>query len=94
MAASLRLTYNPASLGGQHIASAVRSLIAAKQEMARAIAIGSSVTANGVTPANLENSAEFMVAVSQGTTFQNALVAINTTLAGITDAQLAALDQG
>jgi len=94
MAASLRLTYSPTALGGQHTAAAARYLILAKQELARAISIGGSVTANGVTPANLENSAEFLVQTGQGAAFQTALVAINTTMAGVTDAQLAALDQG
>jgi len=94
MATSLRLTYNPTSLGGQHVAAAVRYLILAKQEMVRAMAIGGSVSANGVTPANLEGSAEFGVEAGKGAAFQAALVPMNTSLAAITDAQLAALDQG
>lgn len=94
MAASLRLIYGPTTIGGQHVAAAARYLTLAKQELARSIAIGGSVTANGVTPANLEGSVEFQVASGQGSAYQNALVAINTSLAAITDAQLAALDQG
>lgn len=95
MAASLRLGYNPTSVGGLHVAAASRYLILAQQEMTRAIALGASVGGNGVTPTNLElPSTDFGVTVGQGAAFQNALIAISNSLATITSAQLAALDQG
>ena len=94
MAASTRITYAKASLGGAHATAAVRYATLAKQEIDHAVALAASVTVFGATQANLEGSAEFDVAAGKGTTFYSALTSLQTALAAITDAQLADLEQG
>lgn len=95
MAASARITYNPGNMvGGAHVAAAARYTLLAQQEIDRAVAVAASITAFGATPANIEGSAEFGVAVGQGATFYSAIASLQTALAAITSAQLANLDQG
>ena len=95
MAVSSRFSYSTtAAVGGSHVANATRYIIMAQQELNRAVAIANEMTGGGVTPANLEGSAEFGVAVGQGATFYTAINNLKTNLATVTAAQLADLDAG
>ncbi len=95
MAASARITYNPGNMvGGAHVTAAARYTVLAQQEIARAKAIADSITNGGVDTVNLEGSTEFGAAVGQGGTLYTALANLNATLAAITAASLAKLDQG
>lgn len=95
MAASNRITYAAASqLGGIHLANAVRYATLAQQEAARAANIAASVTAGGVTQANIEGSPEFGGAAGQGAVLYSAITTLNTNLAAIPVSLLANLDQG
>ena len=94
MAVSNRITYNPTSLGGSHLAAAARYTILAKQEIDRAVSLAASVSAFGATTANLEGTPEFNVAAGGGAVFYSAITTLRVNLNAITDAQLANLDQG
>ena len=94
MAASARIVYAPTALGGQHLAAAARYTILAQQEIARSKSLADSITNGGVDTVNLEASAEFGASVGQGGTLYTALANLNATLAAITAASLAKLDQG
>ena len=95
MAASARIIYAPTSLGGAHVAAATRYTILAQQEINRAVAMAASITAFGVTPANIESpNTDFSVAAGQGGTFYSAITTLQTSLNTITSASLANLDQG
>lgn len=94
MAASLRISYSATGIGGQHLAAAVRYSTLALQEIKRAKDIADSVSAGGVTPANLEGEATFNAAAAGGSALYTAISNLNTNLATVTAAQLAALDQG
>jgi hypothetical protein len=104
MAASTRISYNPAAVtGGIHLANAVRFVILAQQEINRAVAVAASVTTFGVTPGNLEGSPEFnvpgpqstpVVPTGQGSLLYSAMASLQSKLAAITSAQLADLDAG
>ena len=94
MATSARIVYAPTALGGQHLAAAARYTILAQQEIARAKSLADSITNGGVDTVNLEASAEFGAAATAGGTLYTALANLNATLAAITSASLAKLDQG
>ncbi len=95
MAASTRLPYNGASaFGGAHLKNAVYFATLAKEELNIALGIANQVSANGVTPANLEGSVEFNAPSGTGSALLNAMGSFNTHLANVTDAELAALNQG
>jgi hypothetical protein len=95
MAASTRILYNGASLvGGAHLKNAVYFATLAKQELTIALNIANQVSANGVTPANLDGSTEFNAPNGTGTTLLNAIGSFITHLSNVTDAELAALNQG
>ena len=94
MATSARIVYAPTSLGGAHLAAAARYTILAQQEISRAKSLADSITNGGVDTGNLEGSAEFGAAASAGGTLYTALANLNATLAAITAASLAKLDQG
>ena len=95
MAVSNRFIYNAsAPVGGVHVFNATRYTILAQQEINRAVAIANEMTGGGATPANLEGTVEFNVAVGEGAAFYTALNGLKTNLAAISAAQLADLDQG
>ena len=94
MAASARIIYAPGSIGGLHLANAVRYTILAQQEANRAFNVAAAVTAGGVTQANLEGSQEFAAAVAQGAVLYSAIVSLQTALNAITASQLGNLDSG
>lgn len=95
MAASARLSYNASyATGGVHVANAARYAIMAQNEINRAVAIAASITGFGVTPTNIEGGTEFGVSAGQGAAFYSAISTMQTELAAITSAQLAALDAG
>ena len=94
MAASARITYTPSAVGGVHLKLATQYAILAQQEIAHAKNIADSVTGGGVTPANLEGSAEFGALTGQGSSLYTAISNFSANLATVTAAQLAALDQG
>ena len=95
MATSARLGYNAGSaMGGAHVANAARYIIAAQNELNRAVAVAASITGFGVTPANMEGGTEFAVPAGQGAAFYSAITTLQTNLNAITAAQLAALDAG
>lgn len=96
MAASSRINYNPGAAGGKHLAAAIAAATTALQEANRAAAIASSVTAGGVTQANLDNSPEFgNPGTGIGATLYSAILTLQTDLVAIqTAALLGNLDQG
>lgn len=97
MAASTKIGYDPAAIGGIHVANAVRYAIMAQQEIARAVNLAAAITAFGVTDTNLEGPVacpEFNVTSGQGATFYSAITSLQTALANATAAALANLDKG
>jgi hypothetical protein len=94
MAASNRIVYDAATVGGIHIQNAVRYATLAQQEIIRAKNIADSVTAGGATQANLEGCPEFKGEAGQGPTLYSAIVTLNTDLATIPSSLLGNLDQG
>ena len=95
MAASTRITYNAsAAMGGQNVASAVRCIVQAQEFIARAMEVANSITAGGVTGANLEGSPEFGAAAGQGGTLYTAMNNLKANLATVTAAQLGDLFAG
>lgn len=95
MAASTRITYNTAAAnGGQHVATAVRYTEMAQQEIALAMQVANSVTAGGVTAANLEGSAEFGAASGKGQALYDAMNNFKTNLASVTTTALGDLYAG
>lgn len=86
MSNSTRISYNPASnLGGSYVASAMRNLVAASNQLQLAVRVLAAVTANGTQPENLEGSAEFDVATGKAQEFQDAVSALATQAKTITD---------
>ena len=94
MAASARIVYTPTALGGANLRLGTNYVILAQQAVARSKSLADSITNGGVDTANLEGSAEFGASVGQGGTLYTALANLNATLAAITAASLAKLDQG
>ncbi len=96
MAASTRIVYlnGNTAAGGMHLANAARYAILAKQEIARALSIANQMTGGGVTPSNLEGSAEFGAASGKGSVLYDAINNFNTNIGTITNAALADLDTG
>lgn len=95
MAVSNRMNYNAvAPVGGNHVANAVRYAILAQQEIVRAVSVANEMTGAGATPANMENSTEFGLAVGQGAAFYTLITGLKTALMGITQASLSDLDAG
>lgn len=93
-AASNRIVYVPSASGGSHLSLAVHYTVLAQQEAARASNIAASVTAGGVTQANLEGSTEFGAQAGQGPTLYSAIVTLNTDLQAVPASLLGNLDQG
>lgn len=94
MAASTRIQYGSSSIGGIHQANAVRYTILAQQEQLRAKAWMDSITANGVTPANLDSNADFGTTGANGAVLYSAAVTLNTALQALNSALLSNLDPG
>jgi len=95
MAASNRIVYSSTSVvGGMHVANAVRYALLAQQEINLAANIANQVTGAGVTPANLEGSAEFGAAAGQGATLLTAITNLATDLNAISTAQIGKLFAG
>ena len=95
MAASTRLTYNAsATQGGYHLATAVRYINMAQQEMTLVMQVANSITGGGVTGANLEASPEFGAASGQGANLYTAMNNLKANLATVTAAQLGDLFAG
>jgi hypothetical protein len=89
-----RIVYDANKIGGAMVAAAVGHLQLAQQLLARAKGIADSVSAGGVTPANLESSAEFGVVVGSGAAFYTALAAMKTNAATVTVASMSDMDNG
>lgn len=89
-----RIPYNPSSVGGEYVARAVSNLHQAQEYLERAKALADSVTGGGVTPAALEGSTEFGVAVSDGSAFYDAVANMKVNAATVTQSALADLDMG
>lgn len=95
MAASARIAYNGALVvGGKLVADAVKNLIAAREQLDRAVAVANAISGGGVTPTNLEGSPEFNVGAGQGAAFYTAISDTKTNLASIAATTLANLDPG
>ena len=89
MAASARIGYT-----NTPVKLAVNYIILAQQQLARAKAEADCITGGGVTPANLEGSAEFGVTSGQGSVFYTCFTGMAANLAAVTASELAKLDQG
>lgn len=95
MAVSTRITYaTTAQSGGIHLANAVRYAQLAQQEIALAVGVANSITGGGVTPANLEGSAEFGAATGQGSNLYTAMSNFKANLSTVTTAQISDLYTG
>jgi hypothetical protein len=87
--------YDPNKPLGIKVANLVQMVDAARAQCASIKAVMDSVSAGGVTPANLETGgtadgiALFSVASGQGSTFYSNIVSINSSLQAITMAILA-----
>jgi hypothetical protein len=90
-----RINYSPSSSGGIHLANAVRYVVLAQQEIARAKAMADSITVGGSNQANLDNAVEFGApGASVGAVLYSAMVTLNTNLGNVTISQLGNLDPG
>lgn len=89
-----RIGYNESSIGGVMIAEAVDKLSELEARLTRIVALMNEITADGVTPANLEGSTEFGVDVGSGSDFYTAVNNIKTTVNAVTVSTIASLDKG
>lgn len=87
-----RLVFDKTKPFGAIVALSVAALVKATSDLARVKAVADSISAGGVTPALLESSPEFGIAVGGGATFYADLQNIQAGLAAITC--LPSLDQG
>ena len=84
MAASNRVTYSATAVaGGQHVATAIRYLQLAQQEIDIVMNVANSITAGGVTGANLEGSTEFGIPAGKGAAFYTILNDMKTNIAAM-----------
>ena len=89
-----RITYNTTTVGGKLVAQAVANVRNARDELNRVVAMMNSMTAGGVTPALLESSAEFGVAVGQGANFYAAINNMKANTATVSDSAIGDIDNG
>lgn len=89
-----RITYDASKIGSVMVAEAVDYLAKAQALLARAKSLADSITAGGVTKANLEGSPEFGVAVGGGAAMYDAISAMKANAATVTAASIADIDQG
>ena len=89
-----RITYNATTIGGKMIAQGVDDIRKGRDLIARAVSLANSISAGGATPALLESSPEFGVAVGAGATFYTALNNMKTNAATVSDTAIADLDNG
>ncbi len=89
-----RISYNTSTIGGSMVAEAVDHIRKGRDLLNRAVAIANAKSGGGVTPANLESSAEFGVATGEGSTFYTAINNMKTNAATVSDTAIADLDNG
>lgn len=89
-----RLVYDASKIGSKLVAEAIDHISQAQYKLGRAKALADSISGGGVTPASLEASPEFGVAVGAGANFYNALANIKANANVVTAAALADLDNG
>lgn len=89
-----RILYNTETIGGQMIAEAVDHFRKGRDLLNRAVGIANSKSAGGVTPVDLESSAEFGVATGSGSAFYTAINNMKTNAATVSDTAIADLDNG
>lgn len=89
-----RITYNATTIGGIMVAEAVDHIRKGRDLLTRAKALADSMSGGGVTPALLEGSAEFGVAVGSGAAFYTAVGNMKTNAATVSDSAIADIDAG
>lgn len=89
-----RIVYQPASIGGKLLATAVDHISQAQYLIGRAKSMADAASAGGATPAMLEGGTEFGVGSGAGSTFYTALQALRTNVNTVTAASIADLDMG
>lgn len=89
-----RITYDASKIGGIMVAEAVDHLAKAQALLNRAKSLADSISGGGVTPANLEGSPEFGVAVGLGDEFYSALNDMKVNAATVSAAAIADIDMG
>jgi hypothetical protein len=89
-----RITYNATTIGGKMVAEGIDQIRKGRDLLTRAKSLADSISAGGVTPALLEASPEFGVAVGSGATFYTAIGNAKTNSAVVSDAAIADLDNG
>lgn len=94
MAASTRVIYDEASVGGKMLAEGVDFIRKGQEKLDRAKALADSVTAGGVTTSNLNGSTEFGASVVDGAGLYTAISDMKSNVHTVTDSALANLDKG
>ena len=89
-----RIVYGSTTIGGLMVAEAVNHVRMAKDILNRAKSLADSISGGGVTPVNLESSAEFNVISGQGSNFYTAISNMKANIASITDSAIADIDMG
>lgn len=74
------IPYSQTSPFGSKIYLAIQALATAQTNVLRCLDMANDLTGGGVTPANLEGSSQFGVAVNQGANFYNALQSIKSAI--------------
>ena len=90
----VRVTYSSATIGGTMVAEGVDHIRKGRELLERATSLMNSISAGGATPALLESSVEFGVAVGQGSAFYSAVNEMKVNAAAVTDAAIADIDMG
>lgn len=89
-----RITYDASKIGSKLVAEAIDHISQAQYKLGRAKALADSITGGGATPASLEASPEFGVAVGAGAAFYSALATVKANANAVTAASIADLDSG
>jgi hypothetical protein len=89
-----RITFSSATIGGKMVAEGVDHIRKGRECLERAVALANSISAGGATPALLESSVEFNVAVGQGAEFYTAVNGMKVSAATVTDSAIADIDMG
>jgi hypothetical protein len=89
-----RISFSATTIGGKLVAQGVDYQHKSQDALIRAIALANSISAGGATPALLESSPEFGVAIGQGAAFYTALNGMKVNAATVTPSAIGDLDMG
>lgn len=89
-----RIVYDASKIGSKLVAEAVDLIAQAQYKIGRAKALADSITNGGASPAALEGSPEFGVAIGSGAAFYSAVSAVRANALLVTAQSIADLDNG